>query len=137
MIPQRGRGEGVPLLASQIPYPPKNNYQHRPGAPSFSRTLRKGWDSTTVSRMGFSEPHDLPFSSHFSCTPLTDTQSQSCENSRECTIENCARLQRRTHPPPKNHFRRLFDNVKTSSISGDPAPRKVYAKPQNPPLSHY
>ena len=52
-----------------------------PGAPSFSRTLRKGWDSTAVSRMGFSEPHDPPFSSHFSCTAITDTKSQSRINS--------------------------------------------------------
>src|ERR1700674_2363361 len=52
-----------------------------PGAPSFSRTLRKGWDSTAVSRMGFSEPHDPPFPSHFSCTALTDTKSQSRNNS--------------------------------------------------------
>jgi hypothetical protein len=35
----------------------------KPGAPSFSRILRKGWDSTAASRMGFSEPHDPPFSS--------------------------------------------------------------------------
>jgi hypothetical protein len=27
----------------------------------FSRTLRKGWDSTAVSRMGFSKPHALVF----------------------------------------------------------------------------
>src|SRR5260370_39473443 len=38
---------------------------------------------------------------------------------RECSIENCARLQRRTHHPPQNHFPRLFDNVKTSSRSGN------------------
>src|SRR6266404_7201743 len=30
-----------------------------------------------VSRMGFSEPHALPFSSHFSRTALTDMQSNS------------------------------------------------------------
>src|SRR6266849_219092 len=33
---------------------------------------------------------------------------------RQCSIENCARLQRRTHHPPQNHFRRLFDKQTTS-----------------------
>src|SRR6266849_8373611 len=56
---------------------------------------------------------------------------------RQCSIENCARLQRRTHHPPQNHFRRLFDNMKTSSRSGQPAPRKVHAKLQKTPLSPY
>jgi hypothetical protein len=32
-----------------------------------------------------------------------------------CRIENCARLQRRTHHPPQNHFRRLFENETTST----------------------
>src|SRR6202035_5001364 len=53
---------------------------------------------------------------------------------RQCSIENCARLQRRTHHPPQNHPRRLFDkwttNRRTSSKSGDPAPRQVHAKPR-------
>src|SRR5229473_7464844 len=31
---------------------------------------------------------------------------------RQCSIENCARLQRRTQSPPQKHFRRLFDNMK-------------------------
>ena len=64
---------------------------------------------------------------------------------RQCSIENCARLQRRTHHPPQNHFRRLFDKWTTSgrqvdekcSRSGNPAPRKVHAKPQKPQLSPY
>src|SRR6266481_5960912 len=56
---------------------------------------------------------------------------------RQCSIENCARLQRRTDNPPPNHSRRLFDNMKTSSKSGDPTPRKVHAKPQKPELSPY
>jgi hypothetical protein len=33
---------------------------------------------------------------------------------RQYSIENCARLQRRTHHPPQNHFRRLFEKWTTS-----------------------
>src|SRR6202521_16476 len=82
----------------------------QPGAPSFSRTLRKGWDSTAVSRMGFSEPHDLPFSSHFSSTALTDTESQSRNNSP--TVQH-----RKLRPSPEtdpksaaNHVGGVFEN---------------------------
>src|SRR6266478_8994360 len=51
-----------------------------------------------------SEPHDLPFSSHISCTLITDTQSQSRNNSP--TVEH-----RKLRPSPEtdplsavNHF---------------------------------
>ena len=54
----------------------------------------KGWDSTAVSRMGFSEPHDPPFSSHFSRTALTDTQSQSCNNSPDSATSRTAPVSR-------------------------------------------
>src|SRR6202049_1063145 len=61
---------------------------------------------------------------------------------RQCSIENCARLQRRTHHPPQNHFRRLFDKRTISgrqvdekcSRSGNLAPREVHAKSQKPKL---
>src|ERR1700680_1048662 len=38
---------------------------------------------------------------------------------RQCSIENCARLQRRTHHPPQNHLRRLFDKQTKSSRQVD------------------
>src|ERR1700730_8875074 len=51
-----------------------------------------------------SEPHDLPLSSHFSCTLITDTQSQSRNNSP--TVQH-----RKLRPSPEtdplsaaNHF---------------------------------
>jgi hypothetical protein len=55
---------------------------------------------------------------------------------RQCSIENCPRLQRRTHHPPQNHSRRLFDKQTISRgqvdekqvRSSDPAPREVHAK---------
>src|ERR1700730_1172682 len=86
-----------------------------------------------------SSPAHTPFlSSHFSCTDNTDIKSQSLREFFESAgIENCARLQRRTQNPPQNHFRRLFDNMKTSSKSGQSAPRKVHAKLQKTTLSPY
>src|SRR6266849_1917299 len=57
-----------------------------------------------------SEPHDLPFSSHISCTLITDTQSQSRNNSP--TVQH-----RKLRPSPETdplsaakHLRRLFEN---------------------------
>src|ERR1700687_5231877 len=41
----------------------------------------KGWDSTAVSRMGLSEPHDTPFLLRISFTANTEIASQSCKNS--------------------------------------------------------
>jgi hypothetical protein len=77
-----------------------------------------------------------PFSSHFSCTALTDTQSQLCKNSPAVQHQELRPSpERRTQNPPQNHFGRLFDNMKTSSKSGQPARRKVQAKPRNLPLS--
>src|SRR5260370_28729258 len=80
-----------------------------PGAPSFSRTLRKGWDSTAISRTGFSEPHDPPFSSHFSRTAITDTQSESRNNSP--TVQHRKRCPSPETDPSSTakHLRRLFD----------------------------
>jgi hypothetical protein len=34
-------------------------------------------------------------------------------------------------------FGGFFDNMQTCTKSGDPAPREVHAKPQNPQLSPY
>src|ERR1700675_3832850 len=78
------------------------------------------------------------FSSHFSCTALTDTPIAIVKQSPESAASRTASVSRDgTQLPPQNHFRRLFDNMQTSSKSGDPAPRKVHAKLQKTPLSPY
>src|SRR5260370_10848599 len=82
--------------------------------------------STTASPAAH-EVRTLPpclFHHIFLVRPSQTPNRNFCNNSRECSIENCARLQRRTHHPPQNHFRRLLDNMKTSSKSGNPAPPK-------------
>ena|ERR1700730_9009442 len=54
-----------------------------------------------------------PRSAHLSAH--RNRKSASSGSARCCRIENCARLQRRTHHPPQNHFRRLFENETTST----------------------
>src|SRR6266436_1851280 len=60
----------------------------------------KGWyahvspTARNSSLTRISEPHDLPFSSHISCTLITDTQSQSRNNS--LTVEH-----RKLRPSPE------------------------------------
>jgi hypothetical protein len=73
--------------------------------PHPSRTLRRVGVEVSAQR----DERNPFFSSHFSCTVITDSQSELCENSQECSIENCARLQRR--------FPALFDNL--ARLCGD------------------
>src|SRR4029077_14654936 len=83
------------------------------------RFLRVVWSrfptSPNSSLTPISEAHDLPFSSHISCTLITDTQSQSRNNSP--TVQH-----RKLRPSPEtdpksaaSHLRRLFDNRTTST----------------------
>src|SRR6202521_16475 len=60
---------------------------------------------------------------------------------RQYSIENCARLQRRTQNPPQimsaGSLKIRATNTQISSRSGDPAPRQVHAKSQKHQLSPY
>ena len=75
------------------------------GAVSFLRVVcSRSPTARNSSLTPISEPHDLPFSSHISCTLITDTQSQSRNNSP--TVEH-----RKLRPSPEtdplsaaNHF---------------------------------
>ena len=86
------------------------------GAVSFLRVVcSRSPTARNSSLTPISEPQDLPFSSHISCTLITDTQPQSRNNSP--TVQH-----RKLCPSPEtaplsaaNHLRRLFDNRTTST----------------------
>jgi len=80
------------------------------GCPILFAPFAKGYDSTAVSRMGFSEPHDLPFSSHFSCTAITDTESQSRNNSP--TVQH-----RKLCSPPETDAKSAAKPFSTASLT--------------------
>jgi hypothetical protein len=71
--------------------------------------------------MGFSEPHDPPFSLHFSCTALTDTKSQSRNNSPDSAASKTAPVSRDgLIIRRKTIFGGFFDNMKASSKKRQP-----------------
>jgi hypothetical protein len=96
---------------------------------------------TAVSRMGFSEPHDPPFSSHFSCTAITDTPSQSRNDSPTVQYRKLCPSPE-TDPtsaakPSSALFEKLTQSRQLAAKSDDPAPPQVHAKSQKPQLSPY
>src|ERR1700694_5611180 len=61
-------------------------------------------------------PRFAHFYHHIFLVPPSQTRNRNrAIIPRQCNIENCARLQRRTQNPPQNHLRRLFDKY---TISG-------------------
>jgi hypothetical protein len=99
------------------------------GAVSFLRVVcSRSPTARNSSLTPISEPQDLPFSSHISCTLITDTQSQSRNNSP--TVEH-----RKLCPSPEtdplsaaNHFggslKIRMTSTQISSRNGDCAPPK-------------
>src|ERR1035438_5039601 len=95
-----------------------------------SRALCEGWDSTLPRATAFLPNlfhHIFLVRSSQTCTAI------GAKIPRQCTIENCARLQRRTHSSlrvPEESFSPLFDNIWPRS-----AHPQVHAKQQKSMLS--
>ena len=75
------------------------------GAVSFPRLVcSRSPTARNSSLTPISEPHDLPFSSHISCTLITDTQSQSRNNSP--TVQH-----RKLRPSPETDPRSAVNHL--------------------------
>jgi hypothetical protein len=111
-----------------------------PGAPSFSRTSRKGPALSEAGGVGFhghlahgfSQPHDLPFSSHFSSTALTDTKSQSRKNSP--TVQHrkqCPSPETDPNPPQKPFSAASLTTCRQAVKAVNPHPAKCTPNHRN------
>jgi len=86
------------------------------GAVGFPRVVcSRSPTARNSSLTSISEPQDLPFSSHISCTLITDTQSQSRNNSPTLQHRKIASVSRDRPIIPRKSFRRLFDKRTTST----------------------
>jgi hypothetical protein len=104
----------VRLSEFRSPAPGRAHHRHSAGRCPTPTVPVRAPDCASLGCSAQSQPPDL-FHHIFLVPPSQTPNRNRAIIPRQCNIENCTRLQRRTQHPPQNHLRRLFDKY---TISG-------------------